>query len=474
MIGTVLDHLWQSSLVALLIGALTLLFRNNSASVRHGLWFVASLKFLLPFSLLTFFGHSIFTHTVPDSSIRALAKIESVTVPFATGTPILIQTGPPHFFWIVIAGAIWVFGFSAIVAVWLVQWARLERIGRSAMHVPSSAPIPVRITSELLEPGLVGIMRPIILLPDVMAQRLAQADIEAIIAHELCHLRRNDNLLALIHMLVEAVFWFHPLVWFIGARLVEERERACDDNVLDTGQKPLAYAQTILKVCRLTFCSRLPCASGISGADLDRRIRTIMTERRIDDLDPNKILLLAGLSLFAVITPFVTGGLVPAQNVRTLQSLVQVFADRQQVVQPVTVATHKFRAARHRSVHHLKSVSVPPPTIISAPRIYAEMPLVILPEPQLSAESNTSTAEDTDRLVCRPPERLPDSQLMGPQVCLSKQTWDNYKARGLVLMPDGWTVMPSFQQLRRSSPVVCLGTGFGASNATSWTATCRL
>ena len=54
----------------------------------------------------------------------------------------------------------------------------------------------------------------------------------AIVAHELCHVGRRDNLAAAVHMIVEAVFWFHPLVWWIGTRLVEERERACDEEVL--------------------------------------------------------------------------------------------------------------------------------------------------------------------------------------------------------------------------------------------------
>ena len=70
-----------------------------------------------------------------------------------------------------------------------------------------------------------------------MAQRLATREIDAILAHELCHLRRRDNLLTLIHMLVEAVFWFYPLVWFIGARLVEESDRRLRRQRTGHGQK---------------------------------------------------------------------------------------------------------------------------------------------------------------------------------------------------------------------------------------------
>jgi bla regulator protein BlaR1 len=57
-------------------------------------------------------------------------------------------------------------------------------------------------------------------------ERLPPPQPEAVLAHELSHVRRRDNLTAAIHMIVEAVFWFHPLVWWIWVELVKERERA--------------------------------------------------------------------------------------------------------------------------------------------------------------------------------------------------------------------------------------------------------
>src|SRR5438552_651971 len=80
---------------------------------------------------------------------------------------------------------------------------------------------------------------------------LRPPQLEAVLAHELCHVRRRDNLVASIHMIVEAIFWFHPLVWWIGAKLVEERERACDEEVLRLGSEPRVYAEGIVNVCKL-------------------------------------------------------------------------------------------------------------------------------------------------------------------------------------------------------------------------------
>ena len=99
----------------------------------------------------------------------------------------------------------------------------------------------------------------------------------AILAHELSHIRRRDNLTAAIHMAVEALFWFHPAVWWIKARLLEERERACDEAVLQSGNEAEVYAESILNVCRFYVESPLTCVSGVTGSDLKQRIVRIMT-----------------------------------------------------------------------------------------------------------------------------------------------------------------------------------------------------
>jgi len=80
--------------------------------------------------------------------------------------------------------------------------------------------------------------RPILLLPADIAERLTPPQLQAVLAHELCHVRRRDNFTSAIHMIVEAVFWFHPLVWWISARLVEERERACDERYSNWATNP--------------------------------------------------------------------------------------------------------------------------------------------------------------------------------------------------------------------------------------------
>ena len=94
-------------------------------------------------------------------------------------------------------------------------------------------------------------------------------------------------------MAVEAVFWFHPLAWWIGARLMEERERACDEEVLRMGSLPQIYAEGILKICELYLASPLPCVAGVTGANLKQRIEEIMANRRVIGLSVAKCTALA-------------------------------------------------------------------------------------------------------------------------------------------------------------------------------------
>jgi uncharacterized protein (TIGR03435 family) len=139
--------------------------------------------------------------------------------------------------------------------------------------------------------------------------------LEAILAHELCHARRRDNLAAVIHMAVEAIFWFHPLVWWLGARLVEERERACDEDVVRLGGEPQVYAESILKVCEFYLASPTVCVAGVTGGELKKRIEGIMTNRFMRRLSFGKTLLLAVAGIAAVAGP-ITIGLLNAPRIR--------------------------------------------------------------------------------------------------------------------------------------------------------------
>lgn len=167
----------------------------------------------------------------------------------------------------------------------------------------------------IIEPGVFGIRRPVLLLPEGIKKHLTAPQLEAIVAHELSHVRRHDNLAALLHMVVETLFWFHPLVWWLGSRLMEERERACDEDVLRSGSEPQVYAEGILKICELYLASQLPCVSGVTGANLKERIEEIMSNRAVSSLNLGKRLTLATAGAAALAVPIFFGAFVaPSQT----------------------------------------------------------------------------------------------------------------------------------------------------------------
>lgn len=307
----VANHLWQSTLFAAVAALLTLLLRNNRAHARYCLWVVASAKFLVPFSLFVLAGSQFGRHVViaPARSIVPVF-IEQVNEPFlAEGLvrPIPASHSPSASLLVPILIAVWAVGFGVLAISWLLRWWRLRSALRAAS--PLSLDIGIRVLSSrsFLEPGVFGVFRPVLLLPDGIAEKLTPAELHAVLAHELCHLRRRDNLATVMHMFVEAVFWFHPLVWWLGARLIDERERACDEEVLRQGSEPQAYAEGILKVCELYLQSPLNCVAGVTGASLKQRIEAIMSNRTALRLSLVKKGGLAAAGAAAVAIPLILG-----------------------------------------------------------------------------------------------------------------------------------------------------------------------
>ena len=199
------------------------------------------------------------------------------------------------------------------VCLW--QGREVEALRRVESRLGIWRPTEIVRSAAVIEPGVFGIVTPVLLWPEGISDGLGDEELEAILTHEARHIQRRDNLTAAIQMMVEALFWFHPLVWWLGGRLVEERERACDEDVLALGSEPQVYATGILKVCE--FCLRvpLPCMSGVSGGDLKKRMVWIMTNRMLHELGFQKKLLVGVLALASVAAP-VAVGLVHASEAR--------------------------------------------------------------------------------------------------------------------------------------------------------------
>jgi uncharacterized protein (TIGR03435 family) len=269
----------------------------------------ASLKFLIPFSLLMSLGSHL--QWAPPARMIATPVVSSTVVQFTQPFPetvsyVLSTAGSRDWVPMTILG-VWICGFAAVGLMRFRGWFRVKAAVRSSSPLEIPVPVDVRSSPGLLEPGVVGFLRPILLLPEGIAECLTPRQLEAVLAHELCHVRRRDNLTSAIHMIVEAAFWFHPLVWWIGARLVDERERACDEAVLSLGNEPEVYAEGILNVCKSYLESPLRCVSGVTGSDLKKRIQAILTGRVASELNFAKRVALAVAGIAALALPIIFG-----------------------------------------------------------------------------------------------------------------------------------------------------------------------
>jgi beta-lactamase regulating signal transducer with metallopeptidase domain len=219
---------------------------------------------------------------------------------------------------------VWAIGLVAIVYSRTRAWLRLLAIidesrpmSLSGVEIPGD--VVVRAVPGLLEPGVSGWRRPILLMPADITHHLAPQQIAAIVAHELCHVRRRDNLTASLHMIAEALFWFHPMVWWIGARLVDERERACDEHVLQTVGQPASYAQGILNICKRYMASPLASVPGVSSSNVKKRVDAILANHVGEAIGPWQKVILGVTMVLVLVGPLGAGVLyVPrvAENLR--------------------------------------------------------------------------------------------------------------------------------------------------------------
>lgn len=322
MIEALLNHLWQSTLVAALAGLLALALRRNGAHVRYCVWYAASLKFLIPFSALAGLGaHFVWSSDSPAAAPQALERVVDLfgAVPAGAQLPMAIASprSPPDGGTGLrsLALALWASGALVVLGRWSLRWLRARAMVEGATPVSIDAPIPARCSASRIEPGVVGLFRPVLLLPAGITERLSAEQLRAIVAHELCHVRRRDNVAAAVHGFIEALFWFYPLVWWLGRRLMLERERACDEAVIAEGGGREAYAEGILEVCKHYLAWPPECVAGVAGADLKRRVALIMTARPVERLGAARKAFLGAVAGALCLVPIVCGwALAPATN----------------------------------------------------------------------------------------------------------------------------------------------------------------
>jgi bla regulator protein BlaR1 len=124
-----------------------------------------------------------------------------------------------------------------------------QQIGNfAAKSLNITQKVTVGLSHMVDVPCIVGFLKPVILLPITLSTYLEAEEIEAILMHELAHIKRNDYLINLLQQVITTLLFFNPCVLLINKIIGEERENSCDDLVVDSTKAPVIYAKALFKL----------------------------------------------------------------------------------------------------------------------------------------------------------------------------------------------------------------------------------
>lgn len=323
-LGWALFHsVWEGALIAVVFALARLLLGRYSSNVRYltacGMLLATAVA---PFVTAVYGPIHLGWHSGDHGSARAEAEPGFVgpngasphSSALATSASLWLaefaRTLEWCFPWVVSA---WICGVALLSCRWLQGLWWLRRVRTVETHPVEARWLAVLeylkcrfgiqqrvrlVKSALAEvPMVIGWFRPVILLPASTLSGLSPDQLEAIIAHELAHVRRYDYLINAFQNIIETLFFYHPAVWWISRCIREEREHCCDDLVLRVCQDRLTYARALFRLEELRGApARL--AFGAGGAPLLQRIRRLVGGS--PEVWPVTVREFSGLSLLAI------------------------------------------------------------------------------------------------------------------------------------------------------------------------------
>jgi TonB family protein len=319
MIARVLfDGLWQGTAIVAIAHLTARAVSKRNASTRYAVWFSALVALLVIPVLSTFSdaGSLLFAALSPHAQAGRWTIALLPRQPFVRDAGVLRDSVMP---WLVSA-------WSAGVAICLLRLtfsqSRIARIRRAA--APSQLGSDVSISTDVTMPIAVGIIHPAIVLPKGLAEMLAPADLERVLAHERAHLRRHDVAGNFVQRLIEALLFFNPWVHLAGRALMLEREAACDDwAVAKTGTAD-DYATLLASLAVRLRHPQTPLAT--PSALGSRRALIARIERLSGDTGPALSLnyyIVGGTAMLFVILTLVLEAFSPALAFAPAQTLAQ-------------------------------------------------------------------------------------------------------------------------------------------------------
>ena len=274
---TLLHFLWQGTLIGMMTAVALSSMRDRSPQLRYAVA-CASLAFIIATPIITAFAIS---RDVVDVSMAR----PSVGVAARSTVALAAKSSPPHSpalsphtgtapaisaaegpSWLATVVAFWLAGVGLLLTrfgagCWWVRRLRRQALLEAPSHWGAAterlagalgirAAIRVDDSMAVDTPTVIGWLRPVIVLPIAAFANLTPAQVDAILAHELAHIRRHDCLVNLVQTLAETFLFYHPAVWWISTRIRTEREHCCDEIAARVCGDPVIYAEALIELER--------------------------------------------------------------------------------------------------------------------------------------------------------------------------------------------------------------------------------
>lgn len=321
----ILHSIWQALLIFGCLRIVLKLWPAATASTKYNLSFI---------SLAGIFGWfvvTLFQQLDAVTQVHAVANTAAAASPILLNVPVVYQNQqeltwafPNLEFCFPILVALYMAGVGVMCIKLFADLAQLQQI-RKQQGLPADTAweqylrklskqlqiprkVKLLVSQHIQVPVMMGFLKPVILVPIAMFNNLSAEQLEAILLHELAHVKRNDYILNIFQSIVETTLFFNPFVWWISKYIRLEREHCCDDMVIAHTVQPLHYAKALVALEEYRFTTNpMAMAAADNKQHLFYRIKRIM-EMKTSHLNYSQklmavLIIAVGLTAIAWITP---------------------------------------------------------------------------------------------------------------------------------------------------------------------------
>jgi bla regulator protein blaR1 len=317
---TILHSLWQGGVIGVLLYVLHVITRNRTAALRYNIALGALFLIISSFAVTFAYHYSRVSETA-----TAVSETPAATAPGTGALVFMVQNAgqaassdiasklSPYLPLIV---SLWMAGIALLSIRFiggLIYVNRLKKKNATIIHELSetvnhlcyllavSRPVKVMESALVKVPVAIGYLKPVILLPAGLATGMGTAELEAILAHEIAHIRRNDFIINILQSLAEIVLFYHPAVYWINSVARRERENCCDDLAVSVSGSPLPLATALAQLEELNpGTPAFALAATGQGALLQRIKRMLVPGTAVFPSRPGAALVVIGILMIAL------------------------------------------------------------------------------------------------------------------------------------------------------------------------------